>query len=127
VLLVRVVLLGGSVKDVKCADRDWIVHQDLIDGVQLKLLANAREDRGSLCNRPEAPTRGRINEFLSRRAEAWDPRRAGGNLSRPEEHRQIESLVISMPTEPYDYDDPDVYRVDAHQGGFRTPRASRDH
>ena len=69
-------------------------------------------------DRPESPTRGRANEFF-----LGELRR--GILVVPPDG-QTESIVLSMPTEPYDYDDPDVYRVDSHNGGIPYSWAARD-
>jgi dTDP-4-dehydrorhamnose 3,5-epimerase len=166
-------------KDGKSADQNWIVHQDLLDGVKLKMLANVCDDRGTVCeifrfdwkisdeplvhvfqtstypgrvkawlvhrrhtdrlfvatgmlqialfdDRPESPTRGRINEFflgeLRRGVLVVPPGIYHGwkNIG------QTESIVISMPTESYDYDDPDVFRVDPHNGGVPYSWTARD-
>lgn len=37
-----------------------------------------------------------------------------------------ESVVLNLPTEPYNYEDPDSYRVDPHNGGIPYSWAPRD-
>lgn len=101
----------------------WIVHRRHTDRlfVATGMLQIALYD-----DRVDSLTRGRINEFVLGELSpgllvvppgvyhGW--KNIGGK----------ESIVISLPTEPYDYDDPDVYRVDAHNGEIPYSWAPRD-
>lgn len=167
------------IKDRMVSDKNWNVHQDLIEGVKVKKLANMCDDRGTVCeifrfdwmvseepiayiyqtstypgrvkawhvhryhtdrifvvtgmlqiamfdDRADSPTTGRINEFflgeLNRGLLVIPPGVYHGWKNIGEK----ESVVLNLPTEPYNYEDPDAYRVDPHNGGIPYSWAPRD-
>ncbi len=67
-------------------------------------------------NRADSPTKGEINEFF------MGERNFGLLIIPPGVHHGFkcistsEALVLNLPTETYNYDQPDEYRVDPHGG-----------
>lgn len=101
----------------------WIVHRRHTDRL---FVATGMLQLALFDDRADSLTRGRINEFflgeLNRGLLVVPPGVYHGwkNIG------DKESVVISLPTEAYDYENPDVFRVDAHNGGIPYSWAPKD-
>jgi len=76
--------------------------------------------------REESPTRGEINEFF---IGDWNPQLVQippGVYHGFKCISETEAIVINIPTEVYNYAQPDEYRLDPHQGGIPYDWARKD-
>lgn len=64
--------------------------------------------------RPDSPTHGEINEFFMGELNPLLITIPPGVLHGMKAIGTAPGLLINCPTEPYDYDEPDEYRVDPH-------------
>ena len=101
----------------------WHYHKKQYDnfvairGMIKLVLYDARED---------SPTRGEINEFF---IGDWNPQLVQippGVYHGFKCISETEAIVINIPTEVYNYAQPDEYRLDPHQGGIPYDWARKD-
>jgi len=101
----------------------WHYHKKQYDnfvavrGMIKLVLYDARED---------SPTRGEINEFF---IGDWNPQLVQippGVYHGFKCISETEAIVINIPTEVYDYAQPDEYRLDPHRGGIPYDWARKD-
>jgi len=101
----------------------WHYHKKQYDnfvavrGMIKLVLYDARED---------SPTRGEINEFF---IGDWNPQLVQippGVYHGFKCISETEAIVINIPTEVYDYAQPDEYRLDPHKGGIPYDWARKD-
>jgi dTDP-4-dehydrorhamnose 3,5-epimerase len=69
-------------------------------------------------DRPESPTRGEINEFFMGELNPLLVVIPPGVLHGMKAIGDEPGCLVNCPTEPYDYDHPDEYRVDPRDGGI---------
>jgi len=101
----------------------WHYHKKQYDnfvavrGMIKLVLYDARED---------SPTRGEINEFF---IGDWNPQLVQippGVYHGFKCISETEAIVINIPTEVYNYAQPDEYRLDPHRGGIPYDWARKD-
>jgi dTDP-4-dehydrorhamnose 3,5-epimerase len=101
----------------------WHYHKKQYDnfvairGMIKLVLYDARED---------SPTRGEINEFF---IGEWNPQLVQippGVYHGFKGISETEAIVINIPTEVYNYAQPDEYRLDPHTGGIPYDWARKD-
>ncbi len=101
----------------------WHYHKKQYDnfvairGMIKLVLYDARED---------SPTRGEINEFF---IGDWNPQLVQippGVYHGFKCISETEAIVINIPTEVYNYAQPDEYRLDPHKGGIPYDWARKD-
>jgi dTDP-4-dehydrorhamnose 3,5-epimerase len=77
-------------------------------------------------SRPESPTRGEVNEFFMGELNPLLIRIPPGVLHGMKAIGSEPGYVVNCPTEPYNRDEPDEYRVDPHENDIPYDWARKD-